>query len=169
MSKRIPRERIAEPRLTEGWCDLLNIDPASVQVEGRDNVFDILHCEFVMACGIPGPHMKEMWDTSIVSIKKYLADETPSGLWFGHADMITGKRTKTWFGALDAFFPGSLVLAGDIEMAARLQESCLKMWNRHGIEPEDFDYMKMEAARPRYFLNPEIMESAYYLIAVGHG
>jgi len=107
--------------------------------------------------------MKEMWDTSIVSIKKYLADETPSGLWFGHADMITGKRTKTWFGALDAFFPGSLVLAGDIEMAARLQESCLKMWNRHGIEPEDFDYMKMEAARPRYFLNPEIMESAYYL------
>jgi mannosidase alpha-like ER degradation enhancer 2 len=37
------------------------------------------------------------------------------------------------------------------------------MWNRHGIEPEDFDYSTMEAARPRYFLNPEIMESAYYL------
>src|SRR3990172_8409616 len=111
--------------------------------------------------------MKEMWDTSIVSIKKYLADETPSGLWFGHADMITGKRTKTWFGALDAFFPGSLVLAGDIEMAARLQESCLKMWNRHGIEPEQIDYVKMEVPPEpkweRYFLNPEIMESAYYL------
>ncbi|MEX1139965.1 MAG: glycoside hydrolase family 47 protein [Bacteroidota bacterium] len=107
--------------------------------------------------------LKEMWDTSIVAIKKYLADETATGLWFGHADMFTGKRTKTWFGALDAFFPGTLVLAGDLETAARLQESCFKMWNRHGIEPEDFDYSKMEAARPRYFLNPEIMESAYYL------
>lgn len=106
---------------------------------------------------------KVMWDTSIVAIKKYLADETATGLWFGHANMFTGQRTKTWFGALDAFFPGTLVLAGDIETASRLQESCFKMWNRHGIEPEDFDYSTMEAARPRYFLNPEIMESAYYL------
>ena len=39
----------------------------------------------------------------------------------------------------------------------------MAMWNRHGIEPEQFDYVKMEAAAPRYFLNPEIMESAYYL------
>lgn len=107
--------------------------------------------------------LKAMWDSSIVAIKSHLADETPTGLWFGHADMFTGERTKTWFGALDAFFPGTLVLAGDVPTAARLQESCFKMWNRHGIEPEDFDYKAMEAARPRYFLNPEIMESTYYL------
>lgn len=107
--------------------------------------------------------LKAMWDSSIVAIKTYLADETPTGLWFGHADMFTGERTKTWFGALDAFFPGTLVIAGDVPTAARLQESCFKMWNRHGIEPEDFDYRAMEAARPRYFLNPEIMESTYYL------
>jgi mannosidase alpha-like ER degradation enhancer 2 len=109
------------------------------------------------------PDLKAMWDSSIVPIKTYLADETPTGLWFGHANMFTGGRTKTWFGALDAFFPGTLVLAGDVPTAARLQESCLIMWNRHGIEPEDFDYRAMEAARPRYFLNPEIMESTYYL------
>ncbi|MEX2115378.1 MAG: glycoside hydrolase family 47 protein [Bacteroidota bacterium] len=126
--------------------------------------------EYMIKCWLLfGDHdLKDMWDTSIVAIKKHLSDETPTGLWFGHADMFTGRRTKTWFGALDAFFPGTLVLAGDIETAARLQESCFKMWNRHGIEPEDFDYSRMEAARPRYFLNPEIMESAYYLYQATH-
>jgi mannosidase alpha-like ER degradation enhancer 2 len=56
-----------------------------------------------------------------------------------------------------------LVLAGDVRRAAQLQESCMKMWNAYGIEPEDFDYAAMKAARPRFFLNPEIFESAYYL------
>jgi mannosidase alpha-like ER degradation enhancer 2 len=109
---------------------------------------------------------RRMWDSSKVALNKYLADETPSGLWYGHADMNTGRRTKTWFGALDAFFPAVLALAGDVETAARLQESCLKMWNKHGIEPEQFDYVKMEVAAPRFFLNPEIMESAYYLFQI---
>lgn len=104
-----------------------------------------------------------MWDSSIVALNRYILDSTASGVWYGHADMYTGKRTKTWFGALDAFFPAVLVLAGDVRRAAQLQEACFAMWNKHGIEPEDFDYARMEVARPRYFLNPEIMESAYYL------
>ena len=106
---------------------------------------------------------QQMWDSSIVAVNRYLADSTSTGLWYGHADMNTGERTRTWFGALDAFFPAVLVLAGDLRRAALLQESCFTMWNKYGIEPEDFDYAKMEAARPRFFLNPEIMESAYYL------
>jgi len=35
----------------------------------------------------------EMWKASIPAINKYLADETDSGLWYGHADMQTGKQT----------------------------------------------------------------------------
>jgi mannosidase alpha-like ER degradation enhancer 2 len=104
-----------------------------------------------------------MWDSSYAAISKYLADSTLGGFWYGHADMKSGKRTKQWFGALDAFFPAVLVLAGDLPRARQLQESCMKMWNLHGIEPEDFDYGAMKVARERYFLNPEIMESAYYL------
>jgi ER degradation enhancer, mannosidase alpha-like 2 len=106
---------------------------------------------------------KAMWDSSSKAIDTYLADTVGTELWFGHADMNTGKRTKTWFGALDAFYPAVLALAGDVKRAAWLQESCFHMWKRHGIEPEDFDYKKNEAAGVRYFLNPEIIESAYYL------
>ncbi len=57
--------------------------------------------------------------------------DTMSGLWYGHADMNTGARTKTWFGALDAFFPAVLALSGDVMAAARLQESCFTMWNKY--------------------------------------
>jgi mannosidase alpha-like ER degradation enhancer 2 len=125
--------------------------------------------EYMVKCSIlfGDQDFKKMWESSILAIKTYLADETPTGLWIGHADMNTGKRTKTWFGALDAFFPAVLALSGDVPTAARLQESCFKMWNKYGIEPEQFDYALMDVPNDpkweRYFLNPEIMESAYYL------
>jgi mannosidase alpha-like ER degradation enhancer 2 len=82
--------------------------------------------------------------------------------------MNTGKRTWTRFGALDAFFPAVLALSGDIPRAARLEESCFKMWNRYGIEPSQIDYRTMTAIDPSYPLNPEIMESAYYLYHYTH-
>lgn len=128
--------------------------------------------EYLLKCAIlfNDKDFQDMWDSSVVAVKTHLAHEVPSGLWFGHADMYTGKRTKTWFGALDAFFPAVLALSGDIVTAKRLQESCYKMWNKYGIEPEQFDYVRMEAAPDpkweRYFLNPEIMESAYYLYRI---
>ncbi len=105
----------------------------------------------------------EMWETSVAAAHRYLADTTETGLWYGHADMNTGKRTKRWFGALDAFFPAVLASSGQLDPAVKLQASCMTMWNRHGIEPEQFDYEKMEPAGIRFFLNPEIMESAYFL------
>src|SRR5437867_13367382 len=45
----------------------------------------------------------DMWETSVSTVNKYLADEIRGQLWYGHADIYTGKRTKTEYGALDAF------------------------------------------------------------------
>jgi mannosidase alpha-like ER degradation enhancer 2 len=111
-----------------------------------------------------------MWLDSIAAINKYLADEfhrEPSRssleLWYGHADMNTGARTATTYGALDAFFPAVLALSGDRNRAVSLQRSSLKMWNLHGIEPEELDYRKMEVVSAGYPLRPEIVESTYYL------
>ena len=104
-----------------------------------------------------------MWDTTVAAINKYLYDSTSTGVWYGHANMYTGKRTATIFGSLDAFFPDPLCLGGDVQRAAELEESCYKMWNRYGIEPELFNYRTMTAVAPQYYLRPEIIESAYYL------
>jgi len=106
---------------------------------------------------------RDMWTASIPAVHKYLADEIRGELWYGHADMQTGKRTKTTYGALDAFFPGLLVFSGDLARACRLQASSVKMWNLYGIEPETLDYKTMHVVAGSYRLRPEIVESTYYL------
>ena len=110
---------------------------------------------------------RDMWLDSNRAIQKYLADVQTVGataeLWYGHADMNTGARTKTTYGALDAFFPAILAMAGDLKRAGQLQQSSLKMWNQHGIEPEEFDYKTRRVVSAGYPLRPEIVESTYYL------
>ena len=107
-----------------------------------------------------------MWNTSIASVNKYVADERGGALWYGQVDMTTGKRTGTTYGALDAFFPAVLAHSGDIARARRLQASSFRMWNLHGIEPEALDYTSMKVLAPEYHLRPEIVESTYYLHAL---
>ena len=106
---------------------------------------------------------RKMWDKSRQAINKYLADEVDGSLWYGHADMETGKRTKTTYGALDAFFPGLLAVSGDVPRARRLQDSSFKMWQVHGIEPEVMNYRTMKVEHAGYPLRPEIVESTYIL------
>ena len=106
---------------------------------------------------------KKMWEASEKAVNKYLADNTKNGLWYGQADMNTGKRLSTQYGALDAFFPAVLARSDDLDRARKLQESSYKMWTTFGIEPETIDYMTMKVVAPAYQLRPEIIESAYYL------
>jgi mannosidase alpha-like ER degradation enhancer 2 len=128
--------------------------------------------EYLLKCWLlfDDQDCKRMWLDSIAAINKYLADELERQtgpheveLWYGHADMNTGVRTATTYGALDAFFPAVLALSGDIDRAARLQASSRKMWRQSGIEPEEIDYQKWEVVSPGYPLRPEIIESTYYL------
>lgn len=133
--------------------------------------------EYLLKCWLlfDDQDCRRMWRDSIAAINKYLADEVPREpgtlpgrmtlpeLWYGHADMNSGKRTATTYGALDAFFPAVLALSGDLERASRLQASSLKMWRQHGIEPEEINYLTLDVVSPGYPLRPEIVESAYYL------
>jgi mannosidase alpha-like ER degradation enhancer 2 len=109
------------------------------------------------------PDFKAMWDASIAAVNSYLSDERPDGLWYGHADMHSGERTATRFGALDAFFPAVLAVGGDVSRAERLMTSVYRMWTVFGVEPERLDYVTMRVVSPQYVLRPEAIESAYYL------
>jgi mannosidase alpha-like ER degradation enhancer 2 len=100
-----------------------------------------------------------MWEHSQVAINRYLMDQRPDGLWVGQADMLTGARTSTNYGALDAV----LVLANDMPRARALEDSNFAMWNMQGIEPDKFDYVSKAIVSARYPLRPEIIEATYYL------
>jgi ER degradation enhancer, mannosidase alpha-like 2 len=129
--------------------------------------------EYLLKCWLlfDDQDCKRMWLTSIAAINKYLPDEIDRGvsrvmkreLWYGHADMNTGKRTTKTYGALDAFFPAVLALSGDLSRAERLQQSSMKIWELHGIEPEEINYETLQVTYPGYPLRPEIVESTYYL------
>jgi len=135
--------------------------------------------EYLLKCAIlfDDRDCRRMWTNSIAAINRYLAENVVHGLmyassraqvrepelWYGHADMNSGRRTATTYGALDAFFPAVLALSDDLDRAERLQTSSFKMWTLRGIEPEELDYRSMEIVSPAYHLRPEIIESAYYL------
>jgi mannosidase alpha-like ER degradation enhancer 2 len=113
---------------------------------------------------------RQMWITSAAAIRQYLADVRPrdgrrpeSGLWYGRADMHTGVRTATTYGALDAYFAGVLALSGQLADARELHKSSRWMWELHGLPPEAFNYSTLTLQAPAYHLRPEIIESAYYL------
>ena len=107
--------------------------------------------------------LTEMWTPTMDAVNKYLTDQTSEGLWYGQADMYTGKRTGTNYGALDAFFAGTLAMNNDLKRAADLQNSNYRMWMLHGIEPESMNYSTMTVVNGSYILRPENIEGAYYL------
>ncbi len=132
---------------------------------------------------------RRMWEASIEPVNHYLADERftaerdsgtvgqrdtspggdsgrPHALWYGHADMNTGARGATQYGALDAFLPAVLALSGDTARAGRLMLSVHRMWTAFGLEPEVMDYSTMTVVEGGYPLRPESIESAYYLFRI---
>jgi hypothetical protein len=127
---------------------------------GIDSYYEyLLKCERLFG----DPDCGRMWRESLRAVDEHLADDGAAGLWYGEADMTTGRRTSSTYGALHAFFPAVLALHGDAARARRLQASGLRMWRLHGVEPELLDYAAMRVVDPRYPLRPEIVESAYTL------
>jgi mannosidase alpha-like ER degradation enhancer 2 len=140
-------------------------DPTAGIMGGIDSYYEYLLKAAIL---FNDKDCRRMWEESLVAINKYLADQRPNGLWYGQADMNTGVRTTTDYGALDAFFPAVLALSGDMDRAAHLQDSGYAMWNLEGIEPDELNYAAMKIEAAEYPLRPEIIESTYYLYHYTH-
>ncbi|TDX01934.1 glycoside hydrolase family 47 protein [Dinghuibacter silviterrae] len=109
------------------------------------------------------PELKTMWDTSIKAINRYIPEESDTSLWYGYVDMNTGAKVLPEVTLYDAFFPSILAMDGDLRRAEKLEATWYWLWNRYGLEPGGFNYHTSSITDPGYDLNPEIIESAYYL------
>lgn len=120
--------------------------------------------------------LKPIWDQSIIALNTYLPEESDTSLWYKRVNMHTGEKLTTMINEdrpeltegnivtlYDAFFPAVLVLNGDLEQAGKLQETWDWLWNRYGLEPMVYNFGPAVPTYPVYSLNPEIIESAYYL------
>jgi len=127
---------------------------------GIDSYYEYLFKAWLL---FQDPDLKKIWDTSIEAIQTYLADESDSTLWYRRVNMHSGEETSTVVTLYDAFFPAILALSGDLPRAGKNQNTWFGLWNKYGLEPMVYDYTTGEPNYPVYDLNPEIIESAYYL------
>jgi len=127
---------------------------------GVDSYYEYLYKSYLL---FGDPQLGKIWKESIKNIQKYLAEDFDNKLWYGRVDMETGERVSSVITLYDAFFPAILTLSGDLENAKKLQSSWQWLWNKYGLEPMAYDYKKAQPTYPVYDLNPEIIESAYYL------
>ncbi|GAQ84904.1 Glycosyl hydrolase family 47 [Klebsormidium nitens] len=99
--------------------------------------------------------------------KAYLAAQRflRTGNWYQDADLRTGRPTHRQFGALQAFWPGLQVLAGDVEEARRTHRQFFAVWETFGVFPERYYYdgQAVHHSENYYPLRPELAESTYLL------
>ncbi len=127
---------------------------------GVDSYYEYLFKSYLL---FGDEELGAMWKESIGLINKYMAETYDNKLWYGRVDMKTGKHVSSVITLYDAFFPAILSLSGDTERAKELQNSWDWLWNKYGLEPMVYDYKSGNPNYPVYDLNPEIIESAYYL------
>lgn len=111
-----------------------------------------------------GDHeLKAMWDASIGAVMDYLPMVREGKRWFGKVNMHSGEHTASTVKIGEASFPGLLALSGYYDESAALQDSWNWLWNLHGVAPLAYDVATGAIPDPAYNLNPEIIESAWYL------
>ncbi|MBL7774425.1 MAG: glycoside hydrolase family 47 protein [Saprospiraceae bacterium] len=127
---------------------------------GVDSYYEYLYKSYLL---FGDQELCKMWEASIGPVNHYIAERYNDQLWYGRVNMHTGAQVSSVVTLYDAFFPATLALSGDTARAVDLQRTWEWLWNRYGLEPMAYDYKKGAPTHPVYDLNPEIIESAYYL------
>jgi hypothetical protein len=125
-----------------------------------DSYFEYLYKSWLL---FKDPEIKRIWDASIEAIQRCIAEPRGRLLWYGKVDMKTGRKVSSEVTLWDAFFPGLLALSSDLPRAARSDEAWDLLWRRYGLIPMVYDYDRDQIVNPYYQLNPEVIESAFYL------
>uniref|UniRef100_H2Y763 alpha-1,2-Mannosidase n=1 Tax=Ciona savignyi TaxID=51511 RepID=H2Y763_CIOSA len=112
----------------------------------------------------------EMFDEAMQSIKDHLRrgrKHCNSGHGdppiYVNVDLSNGMMINTWVDSLQAFFPGLLVLNGDIEEAICCHAFYYAIWKRYDALPERYNWRLKEPDVRFYPLRPEFIESTYLL------
>jgi mannosidase alpha-like ER degradation enhancer 1 len=78
-------------------------------------------------------------------------------------DMSSGSWATTWIDSLSAFYPGLLILSGDVPTAQHSVYLFFVLWRKYGGLPERFDLITGATDLHYYPLRPELVESIYFI------
>ncbi len=127
---------------------------------GVDAYYEYMYKSWMI---FPDPEIREIWDYSIAKINEYLLDEYKGHTYYTIVDMHTGEILKRSVSLYDAFFPAIQAVSGDPEAAGKNQKTWDWLWDKFGLLPTRYHYGADTVEYANSELNPEIIESAYYL------
>merc|ERR1719193_2126728 len=107
------------------------------------------------------PELRTMFNLGRKAIDTYIRKDD----WHFWVAMKNGQVTLPIFQSLEAFWPGMLSLAGDIEPALKSLHNYHQVWKQFGFTPEFYNVAQgaASAGREGYPLRPELIESIMYL------
>jgi len=107
------------------------------------------------------PELRTMFNQGRKAIDTYIRKDD----WHFWVAMKNGQVTLPIFQSLEAFWPGMLSLAGDIEPALKSLHNYHQVWKQFGFTPEFYNVAQgaASAGREGYPLRPELIESIMYL------
>ncbi|KAG8920690.1 alpha mannosidase-like protein [Tulasnella sp. 418] len=88
------------------------------------------------------------------------------GFWYRTVNPTTGNVAYSHIDSMGAFWPGLMVLAGDIENGIKSHMIFWNIWRKYSGIPESFDIYNRQAIDYGYPLRPEFVESTYFLYRV---
>ncbi|CAH7671386.1 family 47 glycoside hydrolase [Phakopsora pachyrhizi] len=103
----------------------------------------------------------EIWDKVYESTMRYM--RSTDGFIYHSVNMQTGSPAHNSIDSLAAFWPGLMVLAGDIESAIKSHMIYANLWKRYSALPEVFDTYRKTPNVLVYPQRPEFIESNYFL------
>ncbi|CAH8548116.1 unnamed protein product [Heterobilharzia americana] len=107
------------------------------------------------------PELDAMFREYRIAIEKYIRH----GDWNPMINKDKGGVTMPVFQSLEAFWPGLLVLTGDLDGARRHLIAYHEIWRQYGFLPELYSLTEEKAYKGReaYPLRPELIESILYV------
>ncbi|KAF2358886.1 Glycoside hydrolase family 47 [Trinorchestia longiramus] len=107
------------------------------------------------------PELMQIFESARAAIDLHLKHDD----WYLWVTMTRGHVTMPVFQSLEAFWPGVLTLAGDLEAARKTIHNYHQVWRQYGFTPESYNIPQAEAGSKRegYPLRPELIESIMYL------
>jgi hypothetical protein len=127
---------------------------------GMDSYYEYL---FKSNYLFPDPEIEAIWNFSLEKINQYYAETYNEQQFYACVNMHTGEIVKRSMSLYDAFFPAIQALSGDLENAENNMATWDGLWDKYGLLPTRYLYEKDTIEYANSELNPEIVESAYYL------
>lgn len=106
----------------------------------------------------------DAWHHAHAAIKHHQYDET------GHphyvnVNLLTGSQASQWIDSLGAYYPGLLILAGEVDEAIETNLLHAALWTKYAALPERWSFKEkhVEGGLGWWPLRPEFIESTYHL------